>query len=256
MIQKIIPSIVKNQQYKEIFEKKINNISNLLKKNNELKKEKEKVKSKLLINNQILEASKRDVDERKDYLNEKVEELKVHKKRKEMNSNHYISNFKELEMYIQTECLNTKWATLFYKYDLISFLSLNEALVIDKTKEEQNKKDLLFNIAVLKKENKEIQNTIINEKTSQLRNIEYYYIEKNQRIEKKKNFLKNLLNDITLKNTFYCVDNNVNKEIDSIFGTVFTDTGSNFKTNVTNKMYNCILSTNISKIEDFKSNIS
>lgn len=256
MIQKILPSIVKNQQYKEKFEKKINNISNLLKKNNELKKEKEKVNSKLLINNQILEASKRDVDERKDYLNEKVEELKVHKKRKEMNSNHYISNFKELEMYIQTECLNTKWATLFYKYDLISFLSLNEALVIDKAKEEQNKKDLLYNIAVLKKENKEIQNTIINEKTSQLRNIEYYYIEKNQRIERKKNFLKKLLNDITLKNTFYCVDNNINKEINSIFGTVFTDTGSNFKTNVTNKMYNCILSTNISKIEDFKSNIS
>ena len=256
MIQKILPSIVKNQQYKEKFEKKINNISNLLKKNNELKKEKEKVNSKLLINNQILEASKRDVDERKDYLNEKVEELKVHKKRKEMNSNHYISNFKELEMYIQTECLNTKWATLFYKFDLISFLSLNEALVIDKAKEEQNKKDLLYNIAVLKKENKEIQNTIINEKTSQLRNIEYYYIEKNQRIERKKNFLKKLLNDITLKNTFYCVDNNINKEIDSIFGTVFTDTGSNFKTNVTNKMYNCILSTNISKIEDFKSNIS
>ena len=256
MIQKILPSIVKNQQYKEKFEKKINNISNLLKKNNELKKEKEKVNSKLLINNQILEASKRDVDERKDYLNEKVEELKVHKKRKEMNSNHYISNFKELEMYIQTECLNTKWATLFYKYDLISFLSLNEALVIDKAKEEQNKKDLLYNIAVLKKENKEIQNTIINEKTSQLRNIEYYYIEKNQRIERKKNFLKKLLNDITLKNTFYCVDKNINKEIDSIFGTVFTDTESNFKTNVTNKMYNCILSTNISKIEDFKSNIS
>ena len=256
MIQKIIPSIVKNQQYKEIFENKINNISNLLKKNNELKKEKEKVNSKLLINNQILEASKRDVDERKDYLNEKVEELKVHQKRKEMNSNHYISNFKELEMYIQTECLNTKWATLFYKFDLISFLSLNEALVIDKAKEEQNKKDLLYNIAVLKKENKEIQNTIISEKTSQLRNIEYYYIEKNQRIERKKNFLKKLLNDITLKNTFYCVDNNVNKEIDSIFGTVFTDTESNFKTNVTNKMYNCILSTNISKIEDFKSNIS
>ena len=256
MIQKILPSIVKNQQYKEKFEKKINNISNLLKKNNELKKEKEKVNSKLLINNQILEASKRDVDERKDYLNEKVEELKVHKKRKEMNSNHYISNFKELEMYIQTECLNTKWATLFYKFDLISFLSLNEALVIDKAKEEQNKKDLLYNIAVLKKENKEIQNTIINEKTSQLRNIEYYYIEKNQRIERKKNFLKKLLNDITLKNTFYCVDKNINKEIDSIFGTVFTDTESNFKTNVTNKMYNCILSTNISKIEDFKSNIS
>lgn len=256
MIQKILPSIVKNQQYKEKFEKKINNISNLLKKNNELKKEKEKVNSKLLINNQILEASKRDVDERKDYLNEKVEELKVHKKRKEMNSNHYISNFKELEMYIQTECLNTKWATLFYKFDLISFLSLNEALVIDKAKEEQNKKDLLYNIAVLKKENKEIHNTIISEKTSQLRNIEYYYIEKNQRIERKKNFLKKLLNDITLKNTFYCVDNNINKEIDSIFGTVFTDTESNFKTNVTNKMYNCILSTNISKIEDFKSNIS
>ena len=256
MIQNIIPSIVKNQQHKEIYENKIKNISRLLKKNNELKREKEKANSKLLINNQILEASKRDIDERKDNLNERIEELKVHKKRKEMNSNHYISNFKELEMYIQTECLNTKWASLFYKYDLITFLSLNEALVIDKTKEELNKSDLLYNIAVLKKENKEIQNTIINETASQLRNIEYYYIEKNQRLERKKNSLKKLLNHITIKNTFYYVENNTNQEIDSIFGTVFTDTGSNFKTNVTNKMNNCILSTNISKIEEFKTNIS
>lgn len=252
-----------NKAEKEQLLKKISNIKRLYDKKKQLKKEKEILNSKFLISNQILEESKKQIDDNKNYYSGKIEDLQIKYARKITNSKKYLSSFIEVEEYVQCECLNySYWGKKFFKYDISEFIKENELLIREKLLAEKDNNQIRLTISELKNQNFElslketpaIPNKMgkqINDKSSVIKN--YFYL------SERKNFFINTLEILTLNPSNSNNKDNVIKRIshsisagnnDTLCGIIFTDTGSSLMKNIIGmKGYNCILPTNISKIE-------
>lgn len=251
-----------NRVEKEQLLKKISNIKRLYDKQKQLRKEREILNSKFLISNQILEESKKQIDDNQNYYSEKIEDLQIKYARKIANSKKYLSSFMEVEEYVQSECLNySYWGKKFFKYDISEFIKENELLIREKLHTEKDNNQIRLTISELKNQNLKLSlketPAITNKMVKQIDNESsviknYFYL------SERKNFYINTLKILTL-NPSNSNKDNVIKRIshsiragnnDTLCEIIFTDTGSNLMKNIIGmKGYNCILPTNISKIE-------
>lgn len=247
---------------KEQLLEKISNIKRLYGKQKQLKKEKEILSSKCLISNQILEESKKQINDNKEYYLGKIDDLQIKFDRKISNIKKYLSSFIEVEEYIQFECLNySYWGKKFFKYDISEFVKENEQLKREKLNCQKDNNKIRSIISELANQNFELslKDTPTNtNKTGKKNNGENCAIKNYLYLSERKKFFINTLKTLTLnpsnsnkesliKQIFY---SKIARNNDTLCGIVFTDTGSNLMKNIIGmKGYNCILPTNISKIE-------
>ena len=192
----------------EIIRNKILNISNLFKNYRKGQKTKKNLKSKLLVDHQLLEEIKRRRYEGIAMLRGKKNELMYAVEKKEKARRKNRAKFSEVEIFVRRECqFSEKYRNLFINLNLDNFISKNTTLLkVIKVKKQTNKKfeDLIQLVSVENRDYKigfwkalnEYSNTIITkgkEKTINLiKNLDNYYII----LEDKNNFLKNYVEKI------------------------------------------------------------
>ena len=187
----------------EIIRNKILNISNLFKNYRKAQKTKKNLKSKLLVDHQLLEEIKRRRYEGIAMLRGKKNELMYAVEKKEKARRKNRAKFSEVEIFVRRECqASEKYRNLFINLNLDNFISKNTGLLkVIKVKKQTNKKfeDLIQLVTAENKDYKieflkilnEYSNTIIKkgkEKTSNIiKDLDTYFII----LEDKNNFLKN-----------------------------------------------------------------
>jgi hypothetical protein len=126
----------------EIIQHKILNISNLFKNYRKGQKTQKNLKSKLLMNNQLLEEIKRRRFEEIAMLRGKKNELMYAVEKKEKARRKNRSKFNEVEIFVRRECQSSaKYRNLFINLNLDNFISKNTGLLkLIKIKKQTNKK--------------------------------------------------------------------------------------------------------------------
>ena len=126
----------------DIIQNKILNISNLFKNYRKGQKTQKKIKSKLLMNNQLLEEIKRRRFEGISMLRVKKNELMYAVDKKEKARRKNRAKFNELEIFVRRECQSSaKYRKLFINLNLDNFISKNTGLLkLINIKKQTNKK--------------------------------------------------------------------------------------------------------------------
>lgn len=193
----------------EIIRNKILIISNLFKNYRKDQKAKRNLKSKLLMDHQLLEEIKRRRYEGIAMLREKKNELMYAVDKKEKARRKTRAKFNEVEKFVRRECqASKKYRNLFINLNLDNFISKNTGfLKLIKKKKKTNKKfeDLIqivtvenrdFKIGFLKTLNENSNTIIKKEKEKNLNlisDLDNYYII----LEDKNNFLKIYVQKLT-----------------------------------------------------------
>ena len=190
---KKIDSLSFNQM--EILQKKISIISELFKNLRKNYKNKNKLKSKIFMNNQLIEDIKKKTDEEKMILQIKKNRLIKVIDAKEIEINQYKQKFKEIENFVKRVCqMDEKYKKKYSFFSIDTFI-LNNMNLLQLIKEKKQKNDYIMDlINVINYENKEYKNVY---------NKENIYINNNERISITR--IKNNIND------FLSIQNDKNK---------------------------------------------
>lgn len=130
-------------------------------------KTKASIRSKVLVDLQINEETKRRKEELNDYQVEKKEEQKASIEKKTISIKRFQRKFNEVETYIQKESqLSSKYKNKFTKYEIIPFLYTNETYNISIDILTKDIKNISNNIMMITKENNQLKEreNFINEK--------------------------------------------------------------------------------------------
>jgi hypothetical protein len=220
MIENILSSINLNKENKKKLSEKIKKIKELFKKKQNLKKNKNQCQSKILLQNQILEETKRGKEENLNYLDEKTEELIIGLDKKLMTIKKLQKKFDEVQTYIQRECLYfKKWKRKYEDFEIIPFILKNENYLITHKNLLNEIKILTNQFYVVSKENyyygiKTTQNN--NEEKEEidfkLKDLIKILLSKNIIIQNKINKLKKVLNKpISIYRINKIIDNHTNQ---------------------------------------------
>lgn len=190
---KKIDSLSFNQM--EILQKKISIISELFKNVRKNYKNKNKLKSKIFMNNQLIQDIKKKTDEEKMILEIKKNRLIKVIDAKEIEINQYQQKFKEIENFVKRVCqMDEKYKKKYSFFSIDTFI-LNNMNLLQLIKEKKQKNDYIMDlINVINYENKEYKNVY---------NKENIYINNNERISITR--IKNNIND------FLSIQNDKNK---------------------------------------------
>ena len=190
---KKIDSLSFNQM--EIMQKKVSIISELFKNVRKNYKNKNKLKSKIFMNNQLIEDIKKKTDEEKMILQIKKNRLIKVIDAKEIEINQYKQKFKEIENFVKRVCqMDEKYKKKYSFFSIDTFI-LNNMNLLQLIKEKKQKNDYIMDlINVINYENKEYKNVY---------NKENIYINNNERISITR--IKNNIND------FLSIQNDKNK---------------------------------------------
>ncbi len=190
---KKIDSLSFNQM--EILQKKISIISELFKNVRKNYKNKNKLKSKIFMNNQLIEDIKKKTDEEKMILQIKKNRLIKVIDAKEIEINQYKQKFNEIENFVKRACqMDEKYKKKYSFFSIDTFI-LNNMNLLQLIKEKKQKNDYIMDlINVINYENKEYKNVY---------NKENIYINNNERISITR--IKNNIND------FLSIQNDKNK---------------------------------------------
>lgn len=190
---KKIDSLSFNQM--EILQKKISIISELFKNVRKNYKNKNKLKSKIFMNNQLIQDIKKKTDEEKMILEIKKNRLIKVIDAKEIEINQYKQKFNEIENFVKRACqMDEKYKKKYSFFSIDTFI-LNNMNLLQLIKEKKQKNDYIMDlINVINYENKEYKNVY---------NKENIYINNNERISITR--IKNNIND------FLSIQNDKNK---------------------------------------------
>jgi hypothetical protein len=176
-----------NQKEKKILCEKFEKIMKNFKKKMNIKKEINKINSKILINKQIIEENKKNINENYIYFEDQMNEINQNINKKSSLIKTYKKKFIEVEIYIQRECKNYEKFSFWENFSINFFMNKNEKLL--KEKEYFNYKilNLKKRINFLIEENNFIKQPIFNISNCYLKIFDFYN-DKNLLFERKKEF--------------------------------------------------------------------
>ena len=176
-----------NQKEKKILCEKFEKIMKNFKKKMNIKKEINKINSKILINKQIIEENKKNINENYIYFEDQMNEINQNINKKSSLIKTFKKKFIEVEIYIQRECKNYEKFSFWENFSINFFMNKNEKLL--KEKEYFNYKilNLKKGINFLIEENNFIKQPIFNISNCYLKIIDFYN-DKNLLFERKKEF--------------------------------------------------------------------
>lgn len=158
MISEFLPTTSLPSSNKEQLNSILTKILSLIKKREQLFKDKLHHKMKILVDTQILEETKRSSDENNSLYHDKLIELKENVKKKKTLIKKIHKKFNEVETYIQRECLKfPKWKKVFHEFEVIPFLCDNEHYQNVKGSLYTKIKELDINVRMILKENIELK---------------------------------------------------------------------------------------------------
>jgi hypothetical protein len=200
MIECVLPSLTFNdiQEKKNLIEK-LQKIKQLYEKRLKLKKLKNEGQSKILVQNQILEETKRRSRENLNYFEEKFDELCNGLDKKIIFIKKYQKKFDEVQIYIQRESeYFPRWKKIFYDYEIMTFIVENENLLISKNNILKEIKLLSEQFNIVTKENYYYELKRTQEKNEEKKSLKYndlinLYLSKNKLIQIQINKLKKIL---------------------------------------------------------------
>lgn len=136
----------------------IERIKDLVNKKKYLRENKMKIRSKLLMDNQIMEEYKRRNEENNAYYTDQMEEHKENLEKKESFIKQFIKKFTEVETYIQREakCFPMKWEHL-ENFEIVTFINSNESLHKKKLSILEEIESIREDMNVILKENVELK---------------------------------------------------------------------------------------------------
>ena len=201
MIECVLPTLTFNniQEKKNLIEK-LQKIKQLYEKRLKLKKLKNEGQSKILVQNQILEETKRRSRENLNYFEEKFDELCNGLDKKIIFIKKYQKKFDEVQIYIQRESeYFPRWKKIFYDYEIMTFIVENENLLISKNNILKEIKLLSEQFNIVTKENNYYELKRILETNEEKKSLKYkdlidLYLSKNKLIQIQINKLKKILN--------------------------------------------------------------
>ena len=176
-----------NQKEKKILCEKFEKIMKNFKKKMNIKKEINKINSKILINKQIIEENKKNINENYIYFEDQMNEINQNINKKSSLIKTFKKKFIEVEIYIQRECKNYEKFSFWENFSINFFMNKNEKFL--KEKEYFNYKilNLKKRINFLIEENNFIKQPIFNISNYYLKIIDFYN-DKNLLFERKKEF--------------------------------------------------------------------
>lgn len=176
-----------NQKEKKILCEKFEKIMKNFKKKMNIKKEINKINSKILINKQIIEENKKNINENYIYFEDQMNEINQNINKKSSLIKTFKKKFIEVEIYIQRECKNYEKFSFWENFSINFFMNKNEKLL--KEKEYFNYKilNLKKRINFLIEENNFIKQPIFNISNCYLKIFDFYN-DKNLLFERKKEF--------------------------------------------------------------------
>ena len=176
-----------NQKEKKILCEKFEKIMKNFKKKMNIKKEINKINSKILINKQIIEENKKNINENYIYFEDQMNEINQNINKKSSLIKTFKKKFIEVEIYIQRECKNYEKFSFWENFSINFFMNKNENFL--KEKEYFNYKilNLKKRINFLIEENNFIKQPIFNISNCYLKIIDFYN-DKNLLFERKKEF--------------------------------------------------------------------
>ena len=176
-----------NQKDKKILCEKFEKIMKNFKKKINIKKEINKINSKILINKQIIEENKKNINENYIYFEDQINEINQNINKKTSLIKTFKKKFIEVEIYIQRECKNYEKFSFWENFSINLFMNKNEKFL--KEKEYFNFKitNLKKRIKFLIEENNFIKQPIFNVSNHYLKIIDFYN-DKNLLFERKKEF--------------------------------------------------------------------
>lgn len=176
-----------NQKEKKILCEKFEKIMKNFKKKMNIKKEINKINSKILINKQIIEENKKNINENYIYFEDQMNEINQNINKKSSLIKTFKKKFIEVEIYIQRECKNYEKFSFWENFSINFFMNKNEKFL--KEKEYFNYKilNLKKRINFLIEENNFIKQPIFNISNCYLKIIDFYN-DKNLLSERKKEF--------------------------------------------------------------------
>jgi len=176
-----------NQKKKKILCEKFEKIMKNFKKKMNIKKEINKINSKILINKQIIEENKKNINENYIYFEDQMNEINQNINKKSSLIKTYKKKFIEVEIYIQRECKNYEKFSFWENFSINFFMNKNEKLL--KEKEYFNYKilNLKKRINFLIEENNFIKQPVFNISNCYLKIFDFYN-DKNLLFERKKEF--------------------------------------------------------------------
>lgn len=191
--------------------KNIKKIKAMFEKKKKLFTEKSKIRSKLLMDQQILEEHRRRNEENNAYYQEQIEEYKENIEKKDEFVKNYEKKFNEVEIYVQRQSKLSKnpLYDCLFSFEILPFIYANEDLNIrkkllnDEIKVIKNDiKDLLMENIELKKRDDNIdvtQDNAITEKNNKIKSLIKLYETKINFLQKNNDQLKNKLSAIKTK---------------------------------------------------------
>ena len=176
-----------NQKEKKILCEKFEKIMKNFKKKMNIKKEINKINSKILINKQIIEENKKNINENYIYFEDQMNEINQNINKKSSLIKTFKKKFIEVEIYIQRECKNYEKFSFWENFSINFFMNKNEKFL--KEKEYFNYKilNLKKRINFLIEENNFIKQPIFNISNCYLKIFDFYN-DKNLLFERKKEF--------------------------------------------------------------------
>jgi hypothetical protein len=186
--------------------KNIKKIKALFDRKKTLFTERSKIRSKLLMDQQILEEHRRRNEENNAYYQEQIDEYKENIEKKEEFIKSYEKKFNEVEIYVQRQSKLSKnpFYDCFFTFEILPYIYANEdqnlkkKILTDEMKVIRNDiKDLLKENVDLKKRDDNIDitddNTAIVEKNNKIKSLIKLYQTKIKFLEKNNDQLKNKL---------------------------------------------------------------
>ena len=200
MILDVIENVNMEQQKKNLIIKRIKLINKLYDKYNTMRKEKMNIKSKQLLNNQIIGEIKRRIGETNKFYDDKINDMNSIINKKIIYLKKCQKKFNEIQIYVRRESQNFyKYKKLYADYQIKPFLLENEAMMRYKKKisEEEDKKK--YNLRLLNDEINEMKNSRRKKKANTVK------------IRSNKNIIIN--NNISAKDKLNCYLLGVEEEI-------------------------------------------
>ena len=202
IIENILPSILSDKvNEKNKLKEQLKRIKQLFEKKLNLKKIKNQYQSKILLQNQILQETKRGKEENLNYLDEKSDELINGLEKKLLCIKKFQKKFDEVQIYIQRECLHfNKWRKKYEEFEILPFILKNENLLITQNNILNEIKLLTNQFYIVSKENyyytlKTTQsNNVKQDEDYKLKDLISLLSSKNKIIQDKINKLKKVLN--------------------------------------------------------------
>jgi len=191
--------------------KNLKKIIALFEKKKNLFTERGKIRSKLLMDQQILEEHRRRNEENHAYYQEQIDEYKENIEKKEEFEKSYEKKFNEVEIYVQRQSKNSKnpLYDCFFSFEILPFIYANEDLnlkkraMVDEVKGIRNDiKELLKENVELKKRDDDIDMTEDNavmEKNNKIKSLIKMYQTKIKFLEKNNEQLKKKLSGYKMK---------------------------------------------------------